>query len=195
MKKTTMLFYLLLIIVVAGFIWSYTQRQSDVRQTDIEQVAVEGITPATKNESFSGVGTLAELRTQNKDLECQIILERENELPVEGTYFTSKGNIRGDFLVPVEGSDETMLSSMIVGGDALYIWSTIEGQKFGVKTSLQAKSSVDTKEPVPIDAIVKYTCSDWKMVDGSVFVPPADVSFKDAAALIEAGMEDGTLLP
>jgi hypothetical protein len=195
MKKTTMLFYLLLIIVVAGFIWSYTQRHSEVSQTDIEQVAVEGVAPAAKDQSFSGVGTLADLRTQNKDLECQILLDRENDTPIEGTYFTSKGNLRGDFIVPVEGGEGTMLSSMIVGGDAMYIWSTIEGQKFGVKTSLQAKQAVDTKEPVPIDATVKYTCSDWEMVDGSVFIPPADVSFKDAAALIEAGMEDGTLLP
>jgi hypothetical protein len=195
MKKTTMLFYLLLVIVVAGFIWSYTQRHTDVRQTDIEQVAVEGVAPATKDQSFSGMGTLEDLRTQNRDLECQILLERENDTPIEGTYFTSKGNLRGDFLVPTEEGDEKILSSMIVGGDAMYIWSTIEGQKFGVKTSLQAKPSVDTKEPVPVDATVKYTCSEWKMVDGSVFIPPADVSFKDAAALIEAGMEDGTLLP
>jgi hypothetical protein len=51
---------------------------------------------------------------------------------------------------------------------------------------------MDTKEPVSLEAPVKYTCTDWAAVDGSVFVPPADVSFQDLNAAIDAGMEYGT---
>jgi len=40
---------------------------------------------------------------------------------------------------------------------------------------------------------VQYTCVDWAPVDGSVFVPPADVQFQDLNAVINAGMEYGTM--
>jgi hypothetical protein len=195
MKKTTIIFLLLVAAGVAFLYWNYVMNQKSVSQTEIEQVAIEGVTPADRVQSISGMGTLAELRAQDKDLECQIVYEQGNEPAIEGTYFTSQGNIRGDFLVPLEGSQETMLSSMIIGGDALYVWSAVDGQLFGVKTALNVETTVVTKEPVPIDAMVKYTCSDWGAVDGSIFIPPTQVMFQDAGALIEAGMEDGTIVP
>ena len=75
----------------------------------------------------------------------------------------------------------------------MYVWSKIGNDTFGFKsdTSNEKTKQVDTKEPVPLGAQVKYSCTDWASVDGSVFMPPAEVQFKDLNAVIDAGMEYG----
>jgi hypothetical protein len=160
----------------------------------VEQVSVEGVgTPEGKKPS-SGLGTLKELQARGADLECQIVFERSaTEGNIEGTFFTSKGNLRGDFMVPAPEFGGKILSSMIVGGSSMYVWTKIDKNTFGFKSDLtnQKTKQIDTKEPVPLDSSVKYTCTDWTAVDGSVFVPPAEVTFKDLTAVVEEGGESG----
>lgn len=173
----------------------FGRTKAPVVSQNVEQVSVEGVgTPEGK--PISGTGTLRDLAGQGKDLECQVVYEQaDTDSNVEGTYFTSNGNARGDFMVPAPEFGGKILSSMIVGGNSMYVWSKIENNTFGFKSDLTNVDTkqIDTKEPVPLTAAVKYTCTDWGMVDGSVFVPPADVSFKDLNAVIDAGMEDGRL--
>ena len=161
----------------------------------VEQVSVEGVGTPADRKPFSGIGTLAELQAQQKDLECQVVFEQANKESVEGTYFTSKGNVRGDFVVPAPEFGGTIVSSMIVGGNSMYVWSKIGEDTFGFKSDVtnEKTEAVDTKEPVPRDAQVKYTCTEWTEVDGSIFVPPVDVQFQDLNAVIDAGMEYGTM--
>ena len=196
-KKKTRMFVLLvvvgLLLVSATVLW-FGRTKTPVVATNVEQVSVEGVgVPEGKN-PVSGVGTLGDLRTQGKDLECQIVYERAGtEGNIEGTYFTSKGNVRGDFMVPAPEFGGKIVSSMIVGGNSMYVWSKIGNDTFGFKsdTSNEKTKQVDTKEPVPLGAQVKYSCTDWASVDGSVFIPPAEVQFKDLNAVIDAGMEYG----
>ncbi|MEN9920141.1 MAG: hypothetical protein RL538_34 [Candidatus Parcubacteria bacterium] len=157
-------------------------------------VSVEGVGPADEK-SFSGNGTLAELQAKGKNLECQIVVEKSGQEKIEGTYFTSGGNLRGDFVMPAAEFGGTVVSSMIVGGNSMYVWSKIGDDTFGFKSDVtdEKTKQVDTKEPVPLDETVQYTCSEWATVDGSIFIPPADVQFKDLGAVVEAGMEYGTL--
>jgi hypothetical protein len=161
--------------------------------TQVDQVSVEGVGTVDDKKPFSGMGTLAELQAQGKDLECQIVMEKEGVEKTEGTYFVSGGSLRGDFMVPAPEFGGTILSSMIVGGSSMYVWSKIGDDTFGFKSDItnEKTKQVDTKEPVPLDAQVKYTCTQWENVDGSVFVPPADVQFQDLNAVMKAGMEYG----
>lgn len=171
-----------------------TQKENTTTE-QVEQVSVDGVGTPADGASFSGMGSLAELQKQGKDLECQVVYEQSDKGRVEGTYFTSKGNLRGDFVVPAPEFGGVIVSSMIVGGNAMYVWSKIGEDTFGFKSvvSNEAQASVDTKEPVPLDAQVKYTCTEWGSVDGSIFIPPADVQFQDSNAVINAGMEYGTM--
>jgi hypothetical protein len=163
--------------------------------TQVDQVSVEGVGTADDKKPFSGIGTLAELQAQGKDLECQIVMEKEGGEKTEGTYFVSGGSLRGDFMVPAPEFGGTVLSSMIIGGSSMYVWSKIGEETFGFRSDItnEKTKQVDTKEPVPLDAQVKYTCTSWTTVDGSVFVPPADVQFQDLNAVMKAGMEYGTV--
>ena len=198
-RRKGALIFLIIAAVVAAFVlvmWFGRGGEANVT-TEVEQVSVDGVgTPEGK--LVSGVGTLTELAAKGSDLECQVVYEQAGaEGDVEGTFFTSKGNYRGDFMVPAAEFGGKILSSMIVGNNSMYVWSTINNDTFGFKTDVASAQSnkVDAKEPVPLDKPVKYSCVDWTEVDGSVFVPPADVTFQDLNAVINAGMEYGTLPP
>ncbi len=148
----------------------------------------------------SGRSTLSDLLSRAVDLECNIShkLDNNSSEEVSGTYFTSNGKMRGDFIVP--GAGEDVVSSVIMRDDNLYSWSEINGEKYGVKIDINAVEEKrangevpDTNEPVPLDAPVQYDCKAWTNVDGSIFEPPSDVIFKDFSTIINTGMEFGTI--
>ncbi len=193
--KKALIVVIIIGLLAALFAWVtlFGTKKDAKTSTDVEQVTVEGVgTPEGKQ--FSGVDTLASLQAQGKDLECQVVYEHAGQgSPTEGTYFTSNGNVRGDFVVPSPDFGSTIVSSMIVGGSSMYVWSKIGDDTFGFKSDISNEAEIDSNEPVPLDAQVKFTCAEWENVDGSVFVPPADVTFKDLGAVMEAGMEYGVL--
>lgn len=196
MKRGLIIVCIIAILAAAYALLALFGTNDDRTTTEhVEQVSVDGVGIPADKQPFSGIGSLSELQNQQKDLECQVVYEQEDEKRIEGTYFTSKGSLRGDFVVPAPEFGGTIVSSMIVGGNAMYVWSKIGDDTFGFKSDVtnEETASVDTKEPVPLDAEVKYTCTEWTEVDGSVFVPPVDVEFQDLNAVMEAGMEYGTV--
>ena len=156
-------------------------------------------------EPTSGTSSLQELLSKGEDLECSISYKNPlvvaldgviAEEPVTGTFFTSGGKMRGDFILPeaVAGS----VSSLIMRDNTMYNWSEIAGEKYGMKydlaTRAKAESSGDTpeaKSPVPFDQSVSYECKPWENVDGSIFESPTDVMFKDVTDMKNINMEYG----
>lgn len=146
----------------------------------------------------SGEGTLGDLMSLQADLECQILYD-DGELltPMVGVYFVSGKQVRGDFELTVPELGGTVVSSIIYTPAEMFAWSTIAGEQFGVRTkvSTETQSGVTPKEvegPIPTEGVFSYTCQPWETVDMSVFQPPSNVLFKDAQALLEAGMQYGT---
>jgi hypothetical protein len=93
-----------------------------------------------------------------------------------------------------------VVSSVILKDQVLYSWSEIDGETYGMKISMEAMNKQketgqgpDTREPVPLDAPVNYSCKAWPAVDGSIFEPPSNVIFKDYADVVNTGMEFGTV--
>jgi hypothetical protein len=193
--KVALIIIILGLLGVALYAVVTLDKEKATTTTQVEEVQVEGVGQNNGKEPETGVGTLAKLTESKRDLECQIVVEKEGEERVEGTFFTSGGNMRGDFMVPAQEFGGQVLSSMIIGGSSMYVWSTINGETFGFKSDVQkdAEKPVDANEPVSLDSEVRYTCTKWEQVDGSVFVPPADVQFRDLNAVMDAGMEYGTL--
>jgi hypothetical protein len=145
---------------------------------------------------LSGRGTLATLRDLNQDLECRVTRDDEPGVTHDGTVFVSAGRIRGDFVTVGEGM--SAVSSLIIRDGTLYLWSEIDGQLWGVKSTLATGTpptspQLSTQEPVALDDAIRYECKTWSVVDGSVFVPPADVLFRDVAEAAAQGMEYGTV--
>lgn len=174
---------------------SESARQSERTQ---EEYAVQpqssGVTAEARPRQ--GTGTLDFLRLLNEDLECSIMLPgKDGDSDIEGTYFVSDGKMRGDFLTEGPDLSGQMLSSMILVGTTMHVWSEIDGELYGMKidtASLQG-GSVDAKEPVARDVDVSYDCKPWKNVDWTVFEPPSTVLFTDMNEMMNGMMEYGTL--
>ncbi len=157
----------------------------------------EKLTEVPIVEKFTGESTLMDLFAFNKSLECKISYVPPDTVdPVIGTYFISDGKLRGDFEIKSPEYETPFVSSMINDRDMFYSWSKIAGQAYGVKIDTANFEEADSdvvREPVPVDANVSYDCTEWKNVDGSIFEPPTDVLFKDMNAIMQSGMEFGTI--
>lgn len=148
---------------------------------------------------LSGVGSMNSLLEMGANLECSVIFrdDQNTGIMTEGTYFTSLGRMRGDFVVSTNEGET--VSSMILDGDEMYSWTEIEGEKYGMKISMtdlaaskESDNMPEAREAVSLDADVRYNCQPWDNVDSSIFVPPNDTIFKDYKDLMNVGMEYGT---
>ncbi len=168
-----------------------------------EEVTTATTTPVVSNAetttSFSGNGSMVSLLARAENLECSVsYYAEENGTATEGSFFTSRNRLRGDFVVT--GTGIGTVSSVILKDDTLFSWTEIEGEKYGMKINLSEleeskknENSPDAREAVPLDAPVTYNCTPWLTVDGSIFEPPTDILFKDYADLMNVGMEFGTI--
>ncbi|KKT80136.1 MAG: hypothetical protein UW75_C0005G0013 [Parcubacteria group bacterium GW2011_GWF2_44_8] len=171
----------------------------EVTTTDGGEVTTEEQTNEEVKIPMSGNGSLSALLAFGQNLECSIEYtpQVEGGAATQGTYFTSRGRMRGDFVVDSMGTQ--MVSSMIIDDESMYSWSEIDGQKYGMKmtlSELETSQTDDTapeaNEAVPLDESVKYNCKPWVNIDGSIFEPPTDIIFTDYSAVVDMGMEFGT---
>lgn len=166
----------------------------NAQTTPIEQQTIE---ETTTPKVLTGEGAFAALKDLGPNLECRIQYVAEDVTePIIGTYFVSQGRIRADFEVPAPELGGQIVSSMIYTDDMYYAWSDIDGQLYGVSTDVATLDTFDQdslNEPVSADDVVSYECTQWEVVDGSIFEPPADVLFQDLSSILNAGMEYGTI--
>ena len=117
-----------------------------------------------------------------KPQKCEIKFSQENNQN-QGTVYVANGKMRNDSTATVSG--KTMVSHMILDNNTVYTW--MEGQTTGFKMQATAteeqKTDGQQKRPVDLDQKVDYSCEGWS-VDGSVFVPPANITFTDFSSLI-----------
>ncbi|MCA9363165.1 hypothetical protein KC851_02505 [Candidatus Kaiserbacteria bacterium] len=146
----------------------------------------------------AGAGTFASLLNIGQNLECtvKVKIDQESEVTqVDGTAFVSQDRIRSDYVINSSEMGQ-IVSSMIVNGGVLYVWSDIDGQTFGTKMNVSDTDvSVEQfdKSHESLDQEVDYDCQPWLNVDNTVFEPPQDILFRDVNEIFEAGMEYGTI--
>lgn len=149
---------------------------------------------------ITGSDTMTALMARGENLECSVSYYSDEaaKAPTTGTFFTSRGRLRGDFLIPDMGPDA--VSSMIMRDETMYSWTVVEGEKYGMKISMKdleasktTQKTPEAREVVPLEAKVDYDCKVWSPVDGSVFETPNDVIFQDFNNVMNAGMDFGTV--
>jgi hypothetical protein len=198
-KKILWLSIVVLAVAVIAFALNFF---SDSPKENIDNSLDEKVLPQKEvpfQENLAGTGSMDYLMSRGENLECNIIYEAAGVggQAIEGTYFTSRERLRGDFLVPDAGAGA--VSSMIIKDNEMYTWTEINGEKYGMKVDLdtlnktkESEDNLQVKEAVPLDAAIKYDCKVWENVDGSVFEAPTDIIFKDFAEIRNTGMEFGT---
>ncbi|MEN9922440.1 MAG: hypothetical protein RL097_717 [Candidatus Parcubacteria bacterium] len=199
MKNIAILAVVAIALLTFGYITLFStpaQKMADEAVEVAAELSLESASTTVVSAVRQGSGSLEMLRLLGEDLECTVVyIDSNEETTVEGTYFVSAGNMRGDFLTPTPDLSGQVLSSMIINDSYFYVWTEIEGQSYGIKTdlSLPSDATLDAREPVPLDDIVMYNCKPWKNVDRTVFVPPSTVLFQDSNELMQGGMEYGTI--
>lgn len=199
MKNIAILAVVAIALLTFGYITLFStpaQKMADEAAEVAAELSLDSTSTASAATSRQGTGSLEMLRLLGEDLECTIIYtDSDQKTSVEGTYFVSARNMRGDFLTPTPDLSGQVLSSMIIDDTNFYVWTEIEGQSYGIKTdlSLPSDATLDAREPVPLDNAVAYDCKPWKNVDRTVFVPPSTVLFQDSNELMQGGMEYGTI--
>lgn len=188
------------VAVVVLFFYGLINGPSSVnKNVDTSESAVfeNELSDSNEPKEFRGETTFLGLQALGQNVECRISYDApEQTEPVIGTYFVSEERIRGDFEVSAPELGGEVVSSIIIADGQFYSWSRIDGQAYGIKFDMSESEPGDesmTRQPVPNDAQVSYECTEWKNVDGSIFVPPTDVLFQDASNLLQSGMEYGTV--
>lgn len=199
MSKKIIGFSLVVLLAAGAFaMYSLSKKTDELKSSEKTDTAKESV-PEITQKSMSGQDSLVALMQRGENLECTIKYNSNGTSTesVEGTYFKSRGRIRGDFVASNSGVNS--VSSIIMSEGTLYSWTEIEGEKYGMKVSMdtleESKASNDkleAKEVVSLDTPVTYDCKEWKNLDGSIFEPPTDVIFKDFADIKKTGMEFGT---
>ncbi len=199
MKKIVIILGGVTLIGAGIFMFSLRSDQGSQENQEPTPAAVVSEVASVEPKPFSGSESLSYLLGLGQDLECSIeFVDELASSTVTGTYFTSAGKFRGDFVVPTP--IEVSVSSMILRDNTLYSWTTLGGTSYGMQIDLDTRAQVvvdetapDTNEVVPLDMPIQYSCKSWVAKDESIFEPPRDILFKDYAALMEQGMEDSTL--
>ncbi len=198
--KTFLIWSIVAAVVVGGvamyLLFGNNPKENEVVVAGEEAVVEEEKTPVPPT---SGRGTMTALMSRGENLECSVNYVQGTgvETKTEGTYFTTAGKMRGDFVVSSMGKET--VSSIIMRDGTLYSWSEIEGDAYGMKISLseleasKTEGSPAAQEVVPLDASVDYECKAWTAVDNSIFEPPTDIIFSDFANIVNQGMEFGTM--
>lgn len=190
MKRKIIIIAIVCAVLLLGLYALIQNSNSDNEVIKTQEIPATETPITSISREGSGVATLGYLSESNESLECKITYRpNESEAGVEGTFFIADGEVRGDFLQEDDSLGQ-IVTSYIAKGDEVYLWSIIGGTSYGVKSNANTDTPLAVKVPVPNEEKVRYSCKEWKVVDGSIFEPPKTVLFKDAGA---ADMEFGTI--
>ena len=173
--------------VVAFYLW----RGDLVPETDVNVLntpAVDEISAVPEEpETLTGSDTFANLFKLGRTLECTFTF-KDDEIATAGTGFFEGTNMRVDSMY-VGDDKTTYTSNMISDGAMMYLWSKTADGDMAVKMAVPKDGVTSNTEPVDQSrgglnpqSKVTYDCKPW-IVDGSVFVPPADLDFMDMTAM------------
>lgn len=197
MKRNIIIGALLILLVIVIGVVMATKVTKDALTTDESVSTVDSTTitlesASSTDETVKGKGSLLSLLAMGRSQECTFVV-RTDGVVQEGTAFYDGGNARVDTLVKSAGAKE-VASYMIMDQktNTMYLWGSAQGDQ-GIKMQLpdaSAQTKAETSgmptaqsEPtVAPDTDVDYDCKPWR-VDGSVFVPPANIEFMDMSEM------------
>lgn len=198
MKLVGILGFGAVLIVAFGYVTIFgspvTTEIVPATTTPLEFVDAEQSQKTAKREAFAGAGSVESLYERGEALECQIIyIPNPLEAEITGNIFMSDGKVRADFVVPSADMTGQTVASIIYDSTALYLWSEIEGDTFGVKfTQTEFAGFGDSAAAIEYDTEVQYDCLTWLAIDNTIFEPPTGVLFGDTSD-VGANMEFGTI--
>ncbi len=162
---------LVIIILIAGGAWYYTQHKSSSEVKDATSAQSEAQVEAQVQET-----SLKQLLTSKQDKKCTFELTRNNSAGSgAGTFYISNGKSRGDIVATVNNTSLT--THMMADGTTSYVWT--DDGTVAYKVSMeQVVTAANTSGAVDPNSNYKFNCENWTP-DQSTFVLPANIQFKE----------------
>jgi hypothetical protein len=182
--NTKLLLIIAAIFVIAGSAAAYfLTRSDDGSQASTDDQSQTDTIAGSDEEPVS----LKQLLASNKSLQCQYSYS-DGDSNSSGVVYIDNSRARGQ-ATSQSGETTATTYNFIQDGDYNYAWQegATEGFKIAMSDIDEVEPSAETTpaEPVDQDALYSYDCQDWG-VDDAVFTPPADVTFTDYSAQLNA---------
>jgi hypothetical protein len=194
MKKIAIVFGVVALLVggVGVGVWRIRQGVTPETTGPVPAVVSPEETDTAVSDHVTGQDSFKSLLALGKTLECTFRTNDE-KMPAEGTAFFNKGKLRVDTMY-TGASSSVETANMIISDDTMYTWSKTSAGSFAIKMPLSAipvsPTNTQPEKSVSLESKVQYDCKPWQ-VDGSVFVPPTDITFMDMGEMMKglpAGM-------
>lgn len=203
MTKIIITIILGLIAATLVGVWYFSNIDTDmagVEQKMMDEVVV--VSTSTNPNQIKGVDSLAFLIKLGKSMECTFLFSSVDTRG-EGTAYFDKGMARIDSLYSgLEGGPKASYIIHDVNTNMMYSWFLVDGALSGIKMNIPTEtvasdttSTPTTTLQVRTNTAVNYDCKPWN-VDRSVFVPPANVEFRDdEIQKMQEDMQNGMTMP
>lgn len=188
MKKIGIVVVIVAVLVGGvGFgVWKMKQGLVPETTGPVPAVTAQTADMPVISDHVTGQDSLQSVLALGKTLECSFRTSDE-KMPAEGTAFFDGGKLRVDTMY-TGASSSVETANMIMADGAMYTWSHTSEGSFAIKMPLSAippaGTSQKSEKSVSLENKVQYDCKPWR-VDGSVFVPPTDVTFMDMGDMMK----------
>ena len=173
------------VVAVGAYIYltGYIDLGNREEQNTVEKITEGAFAPKEEN-AMKGSGTFANLLGIKKNVVCDVsYTQKESTSVVSGKVYASGNNMRANFTTVNNG--ESVATSVINDGTMMYLWGKTQGgdtaMKFAIDTT--GAQSGNSKQ-FDMNTDVDYSCQNWN-VDASYFVPPSNLTFIDASAMMQ----------
>lgn len=170
------------VVVIIGALWYFSAGNGAGILSGVMMPGDGAAAPQTAQQQTPG-GTSMSLRALLASGESQVCTFDETiaDTPTSGIVYVGGGQARTDFSATQQGT--SMSVHIVSDGEDMYTW--IDGMKDGFKASMTAEMpDAARQQGFDPDKSMEYHCQAWT-VDESMFVKPADVNFRDMAALLK----------
>ncbi len=185
MTKTT-IFSLAGIIIVVGIVAAFVAtRPKDKAPATVDTAVTTDTAGSTTTPTPAGKKmAFMDFAKQGGSYQCTVnqYIDSSYTSTTKGTVYISKGNIRGNYNVKVQGM--SIDTSVIVRDGFAYTWTNMmtTGYKVAVATDTTGKTSAGGTTPQGTfswnsDMIGDYDCKPWT-ADAAMFTLPAKITFK-----------------
>lgn len=180
------IYILVTVVLVAGGVFFFINQKKAEAPTDATHTE-QGAQQTPQNISTSH--SLKDFLAMNVAQTCSYN-RTDATMDVSGTTYVDNGKVRTDTVMTDHKTQKVIHSQAIIDGGYVYTWS--DNTPFGVKMQLAAMPAAgsdfakraSTDGAPDMEGKYDYTCTPGG-VDASVFVPPANIEFKDMSAIMQ----------
>ncbi len=180
--KGSILVIILAVLAVGGLIFAGLSVTGVLESETFDKIKEKIEILPTEEETL--VGSIQEVLDMKTSLKCTYVQNVDGE-DVEGTVYVAKDQVRTEILIIRNNGDSDATMDMIVTGDWVYVWTSVQGSAMKAELSaFEGGEDFDALEDIGgLEEELDMSCTPW-ITDSSKFDVP-DMEFMDITEMME----------